>query len=77
LKNYVRANPGAPFIVAFMLLLMSAASLLASTKPNEANTIANYAFDSLVIGIALQIGVVVQEEKRHSRRRNDNPSDSS
>jgi hypothetical protein len=77
LKDYFKANPGTPFIVAFMALLLSAAVLLASAKPNEANILANYAFYSLVLGIAIQVGVVAWEERKNSHRRDNNRSDSS
>jgi hypothetical protein len=71
LKNYLKANPGTPFIVAFMILLLSAAALLTTGRSNDADNFANYAFYSLVLGIAIQVGVVLRESRKHS-----NPSDS-
>jgi hypothetical protein len=76
-RSYFQANPGTPFIVAFIVLLLAAAALLASARTSEANKVANYAFYSLVIGIAIQVGVVVREEGKHSHRRDNNPSDPS
>ncbi len=77
MRNYLLANPGAPLIVAFMVLLLSAAALLALARTSEANNVADYAFYSLVLGIAIQIGVAVREERKHSHRHDDNPSDPS
>jgi hypothetical protein len=76
LKDYFKANPGAPFILAFMILLLSAGSLLATGRPNEANNVANYAFYSLVLGIAIQVGVVVRESRKHPHPSNSRPPDS-
>ncbi len=76
LKNYFKANPGAPFIILFMILLLSAAILLTTSRPNEADNIANYAFYSLVLGIVIQIGVVIRESRKHSHSSDSRPSDS-
>jgi hypothetical protein len=77
LKSYFKANPGTPFILAFMVLLVSAATLLITGKTSEADNIANYAFYSLVIGIVVQVGVVVREGRKHPHSDTSNPSDSS
>ena len=77
LKDYFRSNPGAPFILAFMVLLLSAAALLTAGRQREADNVANYAFYALVVGIVIQIGVAVREERRHSHRRDNSPSDPS
>jgi len=42
LKDYFKTNPGTPFILAFMILLLSAAALLITGRPNEADNVANY-----------------------------------
>ena len=62
---YFKANPGTPFILGFMILLVSAAVLLIEGRSDEANIIADYAFYSLVIGIVIQIGVAVKEGRNH------------
>ncbi len=67
LRNYFRANPGALFIIAFQVLLVSAAVLLVSGNSSAANEAAIYAFYALVIGIAIQVGVVVREERKRAR----------
>lgn len=77
MKTYFRANPGTPFILGFMALLVSAAVLLTSGNADAANSIAGYAFYSLVLGIAIQIGVVVKESRKHDLPSNDKSSDSS
>jgi hypothetical protein len=77
LKDYFKANPGAPFILAFMTLLISAGALLTTGRPNEADNFANCAFYSLVVGIAIQIGVVIRESRKHSHSSDNRPSDSS
>ena len=77
MKSYFKSNPGTPSILAFMLLLVSAAALLVEGNTNEANSIADYAFYALVLGIVIQIGVVVKESRKHTISNNDKPSDSS
>jgi hypothetical protein len=59
-----------------MTLLIAAAALLITSGTDEANTIAEYAFYSLVIGIVIQVGVVVREGRKHSRSNGNRPSDS-
>jgi hypothetical protein len=76
-KSYFKSNPGTPFILAFMVLLISAAALLIANNTNEANIIAEYAFYSLVLGIVIQVGVVVREGRKHPRSNGNRPSTSS
>ena len=54
-KGYVKENWGPPFIVGFMLLLISAAVSLSVGLSSLANTIAVYAFYALVGGVILQL----------------------
>ncbi|GBC74899.1 hypothetical protein HRbin06_00206 [archaeon HR06] len=58
--NYFKENWGAPFIIAFMLLLISAAIYLAIGLSNVANEIAIYAYYSLVLGVVLQIASYIK-----------------
>jgi hypothetical protein len=74
-KDYFKANPGTPFVVAFMILLLSAAALLAIDRPNEADNVANYAFYSLVLGIAIQVIVTIRESRKHSHPGDNRPPD--
>jgi uncharacterized integral membrane protein len=53
--SYLRENWGAPFIIAFMVMLMAAAGYLCCGLESIANDIAVYAYYSLVIGVVLQL----------------------
>jgi len=53
--SYFKKNWGAPFIIAFMLLLISAAVYLSVGLVERANQVAIYAYYSLVLGVILQI----------------------
>ena len=75
LKNYFKANPGTPFILAFMTLLLSAAALLAIGRPSDADNVANYAFYSLVLGISIQVIVTIRESRKHSHPSDSRPPD--
>jgi hypothetical protein len=77
LKSYFKVNPGTPFILAFMILLVSAGVLLLAGKSDEANATAVYAFYSIVLGIIIQIGVIVREGRKHSRSNDNKPSGTS
>lgn len=55
LKRYVKENWGAPFIVAFMLLLMVAAASLSMSLSSLADAVAVYAYYALVAGVVLQL----------------------
>lgn len=54
-KSYFRENWGSPFILIFILLLISAAFSLSIGFPDIADNIAVYAFYALVIGVVLQL----------------------
>ena len=55
LLEYLKTNLGAPFIVAFMILLTTAAAYLAVGMESPANDVAIYAYYCLVIGVILQL----------------------
>ena len=55
LRGYLRENWGAPFITAFMTLLLTAAGYLAAGLEKTANLLAEYAYYNLVIGVVLQL----------------------
>lgn len=67
IRRYLRENPGAPFIVAFQMLLLVCAGLLISGSSGIANEVAVWAYYSLVVGLVLQLVSFV----RHNRG-NDN-----
>ena len=75
LKDYFKTNPGTPFILLFMILLLSAATLLVIGQPNDADNVANYAFYSLVLGIAIQVIVTIRESRKHSHPIDSRPPD--
>lgn len=66
--RYLKENPGTPFIVAFQVMLIICAVLLAYDQEAMANNIAIYAFYSLVVGVILQFIAFLKysgEEKIH------------
>jgi hypothetical protein len=76
-KRYFKGDPGTPFILAFIVLLVSAAALLVAGKTSEANSVAIYAFYSLVLGLIIQLGVVVREGRKHTISNGDKSSHAS
>jgi hypothetical protein len=60
LKTYLKENWGAPFVIGFMLLLITSAVQLSIGQTDAANSVAVYAFYALVIGVALQIASYVK-----------------
>lgn len=60
----LKENPGSPFIIAFMIVLVSAAIALALNVEELANELAEVAYYFLVVGVVLQLISVVREEKR-------------
>lgn len=67
--NYIRENPGAPFIIAFMGFLMVAAVRLSMDMRDLANEFAVYAYYALVVGVVAQIiGHVVNHRESKAER---------
>lgn len=62
-KGYVRENWGSPFVVGFIFLLLSAATLLSLGISYWAEQIAVYAYYGLIIGVVLQIVCYVKYKK--------------
>lgn len=54
-KGYLRENWGAPYVVGSMILLMSAAASLIMGSESLADSLAIYAYYSLVAGVVLQL----------------------
>ena len=54
-ERYFKENWGAPFIIGFMMLLMVAIGSLITDSIQLAESIANYAYYALVVGVVLQI----------------------
>ena len=59
-KQYLRTNWGAPFILAFIVLLVASAGLLSAGRSSTANNVAVYAFYALVLGVVLQVASYVK-----------------
>ena len=54
-RLYLRSNYGAPFVVAFIVLLVAAAVLESLGTGGIANALAEYAYFAIVIGVVLQV----------------------
>jgi hypothetical protein len=61
--GYVRLNWGAPFIISYMMLLLSAAVFLLVGASSLAETLTNDSFYLLVTGIILQLLCFIKYEK--------------
>lgn len=59
-KQYLRENWGAPFVLAFIVLLITSGVYLSFGDSSAANNIAVYAFYALVLGVVLQIASYVK-----------------
>ena len=59
-KEYLITNWGAPFVLAFIVLLITSAAFLSAGAQDLANSIAVYAFYALVLGVVLQIASYVK-----------------
>jgi hypothetical protein len=64
-SDYFKQNWGSPFIVAFILLLLTAAVLLSAGSANWAEEVALYAYYTLVAGVVLQIVCFVKYRKKN------------
>jgi hypothetical protein len=58
-----------------MILILSAATLLAINRPYDADSVANCAFYSLVLGIAIQVIITIRESRKHSHTSDSRPPD--
>ncbi len=61
-KKYFKSNYGAPFVIAFMVLLITAAIYLAMDNKDIADQLAVYAYYMLVIGVIGQIVAFVRKK---------------
>jgi hypothetical protein len=75
--KYFAANPGTLFIIAFLILLGSAAVILIEGNSVLANGIAIYAFIGLIVGVAIQVGMSFKEESNHTPASSNDDSPSS
>jgi uncharacterized membrane protein YbhN (UPF0104 family) len=65
--DYFKENWGAPFIIAFMILLIIAAIYLSLGNEAYANEIAIYAYYALVIGVFLQLASYIKYAKKEEK----------
>ena len=65
--EYFKINWGAPFIIAFQALLISAAGYLAIGAEAIANELAVYAYYSLVAGVILQLVSYLKYERTNRK----------
>lgn len=63
IKSYLKSNPGAPFIISFIALLVSAAVWLVRGNSELADQLAVYAYYLLVFGVIAQIVSFVVRRK--------------
>ena len=61
--RYLHDNPGAVFIISFMLLMICTAVLLTSGASELANEAAIAAYCVLIVGIALEVISYMRESK--------------
>ncbi len=53
--NYLRENTGSGFVTIFMILLMTCAFLLIGKNEKAAESVANWAYLFLVIGVIIKV----------------------
>jgi len=70
--EYFKTNWGAPFVIAFQALQVSAAGYLAVGAKSVANELADYTYYSLVAGVILQPVSYIKYEERKSKMPNNN-----
>ena len=52
--NYLKENPGSAFIILFMILLIICAFLLIGKNEKTAESVANWAYLFLIIGVIIK-----------------------
>ncbi|MCS7385828.1 MAG: hypothetical protein NDF55_03670 [archaeon GB-1867-005] len=67
--TYFLENWGAPFIITFMILLITAAAYLALGNELTANKLAEYAYYNLVAGVLLQLAYFIREERKRKHEK--------
>ena len=63
LKGYFKENLGAPFIITFMIMLMTCTGLYITNMKEEANILATVAYFFLTIGVILQLLSYIRSKK--------------
>ncbi len=70
-KEYIKDNPGAPFVIGFQLLLVVCAGLLIQGSSAIASEVATYAYLLLVVGVVLQFIAYVRYRNDSEEKHND------
>jgi hypothetical protein len=66
-RQRLRSDWGAYFIIGFIVILLIAVSFYINGSDQLAESIANYAYYALVIGVVLEIlGYVIERQKKRS-----------
>ena len=72
--DYIASNWGAPFVLAFIVLLIASAVSIGVGAQNLANAMALYAFYSLVLGVALQLASYLKYGEAGRKKKTTLPS---
>lgn len=67
---YFKEKPGAPFIITFMILLMSCAFLLIFKKEKIAEAVANWAYLFLVVGVIIELVQTIRYSRKDNSENN-------
>ena len=67
-RTYFLNNFGAPFILGFMALLLVCAGLLINGNSDLASQIADASYLLLVVGVVLQSGSYVLEQRKKCKK---------
>ncbi len=71
IKEYLKDNLGAPFVIGFQLFLILSAGLLIQRNLVMANEVAVYAYFLLVIGVVLQLIAYVRHGNMMEKKSDD------
>ena len=67
IKDYLKDNPSAPFVLGFQVLLVVCAGLLIQGSPTTAEGVAIYAYFLLMTGVVLQLVSFVRRREESER----------
>jgi undecaprenyl pyrophosphate phosphatase UppP len=63
-KEYVKTNWGSPFIIGFIVLLVTTVVSLSIGLQYMADTIAIYAYYALILGVVLQLASFIKNRNK-------------
>jgi hypothetical protein len=70
IRSYIKEKPSAPFIIAFMFLLIVCAFLLIFKAEKVAEQLANIAYFSLVVGVGIELYQIVKHKNVNEDKEN-------